>query len=258
MRYKSFRIQNFKGIKDTTVHLDGIAGAAVFAFVGLNESGKTTVLEAIHSFSPDAATNELIGGDEVVGVPIKDRVPRHSISTFTGEVSVTATLLVTDDDKQSIAEELNAAGIEIEIDNFPSEVVFERHQRFEDGDFKETNLSLRTPIQIKSPKQRRWREPEISEKNTIMETIYNYTPDIAYFPTFVFDFPETIFLTERGGPIDQFYRRVFQDVLDFDGRGHTIEKDIIRRVRGAESLHRSRGQIGLLHTAICSQGHRAK
>lgn len=33
--------------------------------------------------------------------------------------------------------------------------------------------------------------------------------------------------------IDQFYRRVFQDVLDFDGRGHTIEKDIVRRVRGA-------------------------
>ena len=53
MKYKSFRIKNFKGIKDTTVVLQGVAGAGVFAFVGLNESGKTTVLEAIHSFSPD-------------------------------------------------------------------------------------------------------------------------------------------------------------------------------------------------------------
>jgi predicted ATP-dependent endonuclease of OLD family len=46
MRYKSFRIRNFKGIKDTTINLQGIGGAGVFAFVGLNESGKTTVLEA--------------------------------------------------------------------------------------------------------------------------------------------------------------------------------------------------------------------
>ena len=83
MRYKSFRIQNFKGIKDTTVRLETVGGASVFAFVGLNESGKTTVLEAIHSFSPDAATSELLGGEEGTGVPIRDRVPRHLISSFT-------------------------------------------------------------------------------------------------------------------------------------------------------------------------------
>ena len=52
MRYKSFRIRNFKGIKDTTINLDTATGAGVFALVGLNESGKTTVLEAIHSFYP--------------------------------------------------------------------------------------------------------------------------------------------------------------------------------------------------------------
>ncbi len=43
----------------------------VFAFVGLNESGKTTILEAIHSFSPDEATSELVGGDDKSGVPFK-------------------------------------------------------------------------------------------------------------------------------------------------------------------------------------------
>lgn len=87
MRYKSFRIRNFKGIKDTTIHLEGIGGAAVFAFVGLNESGKTTVLEAIHSFSPDTATSELLGGDQDTGIPYNARIPRHLISTFTGDVS---------------------------------------------------------------------------------------------------------------------------------------------------------------------------
>jgi ABC-type multidrug transport system ATPase subunit len=104
LRYKSLRIRNFKGIKDTTVELESVAGANVFAFVGLNESGKTTLLEAIHSFSPDKATNELLGGE--TGVPFKDRVPRHLISEFTGDVSVTATLSVTPDDKKAISKRL--------------------------------------------------------------------------------------------------------------------------------------------------------
>ena len=77
MQYVSFRIQNFKGIKDTKVSLKSVAGASVFAFVGLNESGKTTVLQAIHSFAPDEATSELLGGGEGIGVPFDDRVPRH-------------------------------------------------------------------------------------------------------------------------------------------------------------------------------------
>lgn len=191
MRYKSFRIRNFKGIKDTTIHLDGIAGAAVFAFVGLNESGKTTVLEAIHSFSPDVATSELIGGDEKVGVPYKDRVPRHLISTFTGEVSVLATLSV-DDDKNEIAEEFKRAGLEVDINNFPSEIVFESHQQFEDGDFKEDRFTLHTSFMVKSPKQRSWREIT-TEETRVKNDIYNYTPDIAYFPTFVFDFQRPYF-----------------------------------------------------------------
>ena len=233
MRYKSFRIRNFKGIKDTTVRLDGIGGAAVFAFVGLNESGKTTVLEAIHSFSPDTATSELLGGEEEVGVPYKDRVPRHLISTFTGDVSVTATLSVTDDDKKRIAKSLlSDHSLDVDIASFPPELLFERQQRFKDGDFQNSFFTFRSPINVKNKKQRKWRKPSADESIVIRDTVYSYTPDIAYFPTFVFDFPETTFLTERGNVVDRFYRRVFQDILDFDGHGHTIEKDIIRRVRG--------------------------
>jgi energy-coupling factor transporter ATP-binding protein EcfA2 len=233
MKYKSFRIQNFKGVKDTTVNLDGIAGAAVFAFVGLNESGKTTLLEAIHSFSPDAATSELIGEDDETGVPYKDRVPRHLISTFTGDVSVTATVALTEEDKKKLAEiVLVNHKLQIDLDKLPSEIAFERHQRFQDGDFKQSFFGLRSSLQVREEKQRKWRPPTAEEEVELSTTIYNLTPDIAYFPTFVFDFPQTIFLTDRGDAVDRFYRRVFQDVLDFDGRGHTIEKDIIRRVRG--------------------------
>ena len=230
MKYKSFRIRNFKGIKDTTIELQGLAGPNVFAFVGLNESGKTTVLEAIHSFSPDEATSELLEGE--TGVPFKDRVPRHLISEFTGDVTVIATLLVSRDDKKAIGKLLlEKHMISVDVVNFPDEVVLDRSQRFENGDFKQSFLTLRTSITLKTAKDRRWRTCSIEERVLIRDIIYQSAPTIAYFPTFVFDFPASIYLTDRGGTVDQFYRRVFQDILDYDGRGHTIEKDIVRRVR---------------------------
>ena len=43
MHYKSFRIKNFKGIKDATVNFAEHSKMGVYAFVGLTESGKTTI-----------------------------------------------------------------------------------------------------------------------------------------------------------------------------------------------------------------------
>lgn len=236
MRYKSFRVQNFKGIKDTTINLDAFVGTGVFALVGLNESGKTTVLEAIHSFSPDEATSELLGGEEGTGVPFNQRVPRHLISEFTGDVSVTATLSVTEDDKRQIANSLWAsAELALDVESFPDQVVFERKQRFEGGDFEASFFLLKTPLLVKTKQQRKWRAPEGGERAAVRKAVSERIPDIAYFPTNVFNFPERIYLTDRGTEVDAFYRRVFQDILDFDGRKQTIEDDIIRRVRREET-----------------------
>lgn len=233
MRYISFRVKNFKGIKDTTVQLETVAGASVFAFVGLNESGKTTILEAIHSFAPDEATSELLGGEDGLGVPIRERVPRHLFSEFSGDVSVTATLELTDEDKKKLADELRRTS-DIEINSFPSKVSLERHQRFRDGDFIENYFSFRTDLQYKKRRQKKWKSLKDGDADlrvSVRDIFFKYAPKIAYFPTFVFDFPKTIYLTDRGGVVDKFYRRAFQDILDYDGRGQTIEKDIIRRVR---------------------------
>ena len=233
MYYSSFRIQNFKGIKDTTIDLTGQSKTGVFAFVGLNESGKTTILEAIHSFSPDYETNKLVGGEGGLSVPFKERVPRHLISNFTGDVSVAATIKLEDSDKEKIIEALKSThNIVLDPDTLGDEVTIERHQVFKRGDLINKHLTLRSELKIKKGRQRTWKNPNFEEKEAIKEVIYNEAPDIAYFPTFVFDFPKRIFLTEeRGGTIGKFYRGVFQDILDYDGKGLTIKDSIVRRIR---------------------------
>ena len=62
MRIKAFHINNFKGIANTTLHLDDGAPGNVTTLIGLNESGKTTILEALSKFiSADAETAHLVG-----------------------------------------------------------------------------------------------------------------------------------------------------------------------------------------------------
>lgn len=236
MYYTAFRIRNFKGIKDTTIRLKDQSKVGVFSFVGLNESGKTTILEAIHSFSPDRATSDVVGGEGRSGVPVVDRVPRHLLSNFTGDVSVTASVQITIDERNEIIDwVLSDHQLIVDPDSIPSEIDIERHQQFKDGDFVAEALTLRCKPRVKTGKQKRWREPTASESIVIRDSIYSYTPDIAYFPTFVFDFPEQIFLTTgRGGRVNAFYRQVFQDVLDFDGQGLTIDDSLVRRVRSDE------------------------
>ena len=236
MYYTSFRIQNFKGIKDTTIKLAEQSKAGVFAFVGLNESGKTTILEAIHSFSPDRATSEVVGGEGKTGVPFKDRVPRHLISNFTGDVSVTATLRISEEERKDIVSELKSNhGLTIDPPSIRDDLPIERHQRFKNGDFVKSFFTMRCLVRVKTGRQKKWRSPTVEEQATIRDEIYSRTPDIAYFPTFVFDFPKRIFLTkERGGKVSNFYRQAFQDILDYDGKGHTIEDSIVRRVRSDE------------------------
>lgn len=233
MKYKSFRIVNFKGIKDTTVELSGHGGASVFCFVGLNEGGKTTILEAIHSFSPDVPTTQIVDGGST-GVPIEERVPRHQISNFTGDIVVTARLSVTIADKSNISKTLKEDhNITLNKEDFPEEVTFESRQQFKGGDFQEDLFALLTDIKVKTGSERKWRSyKNEAERLAIRDTVYSLTPDIAYFPTFVYDFPKSIYITERGGKIDAFYRRMFQDILDYDGKGHSIVDDIVRRVRG--------------------------
>ncbi|GFZ86148.1 hypothetical protein RLOatenuis_6330 [Rickettsiales bacterium] len=98
-----------------------------FAFVGLNKSGKTTVLEAIDSFSPDQATSKLVGGEDESGVPFKERALRHLISNSNGDISVTATARLEDGEKEKIIKALKAKhNIVIDPDSFDEEVTFEQ------------------------------------------------------------------------------------------------------------------------------------
>jgi len=232
MRYLKFRIQNFKGIKDTEVDLRSSTGANVFALVGLNESGKTTILEAIHSFSPDYRTKSLRNtAEKELTEAAKERLPRHQLARFTGEVSVEAWIQVSQEDKLSICEDIFIDTEFIIIpDDIPSEYSLKRADVFEKGDYVTTETTFGFEISGRRKGARKSRSMPEETLDQVYQCLWAHTPDIAYHDSFIFDFPKRIYLTSRHGANDWVYRKMFEDVLAA-GRVPYEIGDVTRRIK---------------------------
>jgi AAA15 family ATPase/GTPase len=84
---KKFNISNFKGIEHLSVDMCGRHKTPVITLVGLNESGKTTILEAISHF----LTNEGTISEGEDGKRTSDRlslVPIANKANFTGKITI--------------------------------------------------------------------------------------------------------------------------------------------------------------------------
>lgn len=230
MRYKQFRIRNFKGIKDATVDLTSQTSANVFALVGLNESGKTTVLEAIHSYSPDYRTKQIVG-ETAAEQAYENVVPRHEFSTFTGSISVEATIALDEKDKSAISSSATLGNFVLDRESIPDEIKTSLEIEFRRGDFLRRYRTVSGQWKVRSPKGEIWRDITSPERQNLADRIYIRSPDIAYYPTFIFDFPEKIWLSSRGSKVSQFYKSVFGDILSFGNADYSIERDILNRVR---------------------------
>ena len=232
MRYQKFRIKNFKGIKETEIDLTSLTGANVFAFVGLNESGKTTLLEAIHSFAPDYRSGRIVKASEGTEKErAEGRVPRHLLASFTGEIVVEAVLTVDAKDKTYISSYLkDNHELRINEDSIPNIVSMSRNDLFQRGDYVETIKRLDFDAQLKGKGQRTFHSAKGKEVACVWEAMRELAPDIAYYPTLIFDFPEKIYVTDRPGASDSFYKSVLEDILAVDGQGYTLD-DLVRRVR---------------------------
>lgn len=97
MRYIEFQFENFKGIEKMSLPLSG----DVTTLIGLNESGKTTVLEAIFCFSYGT---EDLGGINPGLASLRDPqswIPIAQRANFNKDIVIQATLSLDDSDTEA-------------------------------------------------------------------------------------------------------------------------------------------------------------
>lgn len=225
MRYKSFYIKNYKGIKELTIDLDRDPKTNIITLVGLNESGKTTILEAISLFSvgPDAAV-------------IHKLIPKSKKFSFTDTIEIHATLQLDEEDENAVQAFCGSQDFKNiqPIKEFTQKIVYE----FKDSEYKEEDSGWEYEFSLNGLKRKkqynRTYNPETPEFEAIQKFICtNLLPPIIYYPNFLFDFPIRIYLEESTteDKEQKTYRAVLNDIMDTFNEGLNIQDHIIKRLR---------------------------
>lgn len=225
MRYKSFYIKNYKGIKELTIDLDRDPKTNIITLVGLNESGKTTILEAISLFSvePDASV-------------IHKLIPKSKKFSFTDTIEIHATLQLDEEDEKAVQAFCGSQDFKNiqPIKEFTQKIVYE----FKDSEYKEEDSGWEYEFSLNGLKRKkqynRTYNPETPEFEAIQKFICtNLLPPIIYYPNFLFDFPIRIYLEESTteDKEQKTYRAVLNDIMDTFNEGLNIQDHIIKRLR---------------------------
>ena len=243
MIFLNFKIKNFKGIENTILNLNQVPSANIYTLIGLNESGKTTVLEALNfwSYSKESKeTSECLGFQTIQDD--YELIPIGETSNFSKNSSVTATLKLNEDDEKLIkkyAEEHCNFILTEQI----KEIKIEKSKSFENSKCIKTNnywtINLVGKNKGKSRKKISLNADSEKWQSIIAYIRDNLLPTILYFPNFLFDFPERIYLEDINGDIKKqkehsFYKEIIQDLLDSLNQSLNIQVHIIDRKRSGD------------------------
>ncbi|MCL6002163.1 MAG: AAA family ATPase [Thermoplasmatales archaeon] len=234
MKFIEFKFRNFKGIRDVTFYLDKSPRANIYTLVGLNESGKTTLLEAISNFDPQPTPTQLpvttLRQDPNAFIPLSLR------DNFNGEIVIEATLQFDSSDLVKINSYARANTSFKEIENVKT-TWYSRNYSFLDSKFKEENrywngLKGKLKGNENGSFIDMWKKYN-ADWHKLDEFILSLIPTILYFPNFLFDFPSRIYLQTIPNEKDlreNFYIDLIQDILYSLENKTYIDDHLIKRI----------------------------
>lgn len=251
MRYVSFRITNFRGVEDAIVELNP-RGAGIFTFIGLNESGKTTVLEAISTFQLGRSDEKSLYQTKPADIDPSTFVPKHDKATFSGMITVTATVAFEVGEKAQCIEYAEKHGeARIDPSSIPDSFTITRGWRFDNGDNVDriNSWSIDLKAKIKG-KQKFTSQHSPNDKPWLYfsSAVAVRLPEIVYFPTFLFEQPDRIVLNPKKDekPSDKLYRKIIENVGQSLERPIDVKSNIVDRILTPEKEGGIFGNLFLL------------
>ena len=233
MRCTKFRIKSFKGINDLTLDLEDSRNLRISTLVGLNETGKSTILEAISFFQDSIAT-----------IDRHVLIPKSQKLDFNGVTSVEATLIFSPEDITAIQE--FATSLEFSLISEPKTASIRKEYYFERSRYQKENVAWTISLAGRGKNEGRFRKltGQDSELKKIVKFISDtLLPSILYYPNFLFTFPQRIYLQEWPGEKEEQadYRHVVQDILTYidpalNIKDHLLDRMVSEQEQDRESL----------------------
>lgn len=231
MKYTKFTIKNYKGIPEITLDLTKKPNSNIFTLVGLNESGKTTLLEAIYLFQNDIQKKDA-----------HTLIPKSKQYEFNEEISVKAELELSDSELEQIKKYLKQNHHFCVTDSKTQITVTKKYKFLNSSpDEKQWNPPVlwNLPLMGKT-KQGKKTKRLYDWKRTAWQEIVDLIkkknlPRILYYQDFLFQFPEKIYLEKFSGEgaEQKEYRKIIQDILDSIGKLN-IETHLLERMKNKD------------------------
>jgi len=254
VRYTQFVIKNFKGIQKLTFELPAKGASPIITLVGLNESGKTTILEAINSFTygtDDLKALDLYGYSEP---DPHDMIPIAARANFNGSVVICAHVTLDQADETALRKHLRDEH-DFALSECTTSFTVEDVYPFTASRYDQSDFKRRWSFILSGTIGRQRKPRDIRARNPIWLSAVKFLgarmPRIWYFPNFLFEFPSKIYL-EASDDLPAlvrerhaFYRRLLQDIIHSIDSTATIEKHILDRARSDDQNDR-RSLAGLL------------
>ena len=237
MRYTAFEIKNFKGIDDLAIKVDG----DVTTLIGLNESGKTTILEAIFCFSYGSEDLDFINPGLASLRDPEQWIPISKRANFNETIEICATLSLSLNDKRLLRSHmLKAFGLR--LSEVPDAIKIQEQYTFTNSRSSGTNRVWGFLVHGTKGQQRNARkyDDETPEWHGAVEWLSDALPRIWYFPNFLFELPERFVLTGLDGldaeerDRNTFYRSTFEQVLFQLGYGANLSTHVVDRLSSVE------------------------
>lgn len=258
VKFVAFSFENFKGMHSASVQLlPTDAEGTVVTLVGLNESGKTTVLEAIDRFYPGREDEEIKPKD-LLGVAKQDPfdfIPISARGNFNESVKIIATVRLDAEDKQKITEGVSdATGFRVRA--LPDEIEITNRYTFSNSKLTESKALWPTSLGEGTTRQGKIVHLITASKRrgdwlAVIEEVRKLVPRIWYFPNFLFEFPESVQLNESLAETDinRLFRYLLQDIIASIDPTANLDEHVVQRALSQvpsdkSSLNQMRLMIG--------------
>lgn len=235
MKFTYFKFKNFKGIEEQTLDLSKHSKSNIFTLVGLNESGKTTILEAINYFAHKPESSDVLGIYDINYGDIHNFIPINKRDNFNDCIRIEAGIEIEKSEEDHI-KSLIFKEHDIVVSDVSKSFSYIQEYYFENSIHQPNlNKSLWT-YRILGKKKRARKNKKITNEQAASVSIWivSNLPSILYFPNFLFDFPEKIYLNETSDKKHVFYKNIIQDLLDSLKNDTNIEDHLLTRIKSPD------------------------
>lgn len=230
MKLNKILIKKFKWIDN--LELDLTNKWNIITFVWLNESWKTTILEAIDFFE-----NWIENWNEYM------LVSKSNQFDFTWDIEVKIEYLLDENDEKIIKDFCSSKDFILSKD--VKKISITKWLNFKNSEFVKQNtnswdiqLSWKTKWSRSKSDKKLWHDEQLWQ-DIVSEIKNKLLPKIIYYKDFLFNFPEKIYLEENWSQPKEFIY-IIQDILDSLDSSLKIKEHIVDRYnkkwdKGAES-----------------------